>query len=101
MGPLSWFSGCPVYRLARPFWKACQIYWRLRGEFFFFNVTYVRLERRLQHQVLSVTDPRAISFILGEGTYYFPKPQGVRAWFKATLGEGILWVEGKCSTILW
>lgn len=47
------------------------------------------------HQVLSVTDPRAIGFILGEGTYCFPKPQGVRAWFKATLGEGILWVEGK------
>ncbi|KAF8973678.1 cytochrome P450 [Flammula alnicola] len=47
------------------------------------------------HQVLSVTDPRAISFILGDGAYHFPKPQGVRAWFKATLGEGILWVEGK------
>ncbi|KAF4623842.1 hypothetical protein D9613_002072 [Agrocybe pediades] len=47
------------------------------------------------HQVLSITDPRAISFILGEGAYEFPKPQGVRAWFKATLGEGILWVEGQ------
>ncbi|KAH9486647.1 Cytochrome P450 monooxygenase 169 [Psilocybe cubensis] len=47
------------------------------------------------HQVLSVTDMRAISFILGEAAYSFPKPQGVRAWFKATLGEGILWVEGK------
>lgn len=57
----------------------------------------MRLEHRLQHQVLSVTDPGAIGFILGEGTYYFPKPQGVRAWFKATLGEGILWVEGKHS----
>lgn len=60
----------------------------------------MRLQHRLQHQVLSVTDPRAIGFILGEGTYYFPKPQGVRAWFKATLGEGILWVEGKCSKFL-
>ncbi|KAF9458748.1 cytochrome P450 [Collybia nuda] len=47
------------------------------------------------HQVLSITDSRAISFILGEGIYSFPKPHGVRAWFKATLGEGILWVEGK------
>lgn len=56
----------------------------------------MHLEHCLQHQVLSVTDPRAIGFILGEGTYNFPKPQGVRAWFKATLGEGILWVEGKC-----
>ncbi|PPQ88095.1 hypothetical protein CVT25_014393 [Psilocybe cyanescens] len=49
----------------------------------------------LQHQVLSVADSRAIAFILGEGAYSFPKPQGVRAWFKATLGEGILWVEGR------
>ncbi|KAF9478020.1 cytochrome P450 [Pholiota conissans] len=47
------------------------------------------------HQVISITDPRAISFVLGDGAYSFPKPQGVRAWFKATLGEGILWVEGK------
>ncbi|KAK0233773.1 cytochrome P450 [Armillaria fumosa] len=47
------------------------------------------------HQVLSITDPRAISYILGEGIYSFPKPNGVREWFKATLGEGILWVEGK------
>ncbi|KAF8167803.1 cytochrome P450 [Crassisporium funariophilum] len=47
------------------------------------------------HQVLSITDPRAINYILGTGAYKFPKPRGVRAWFKATLGEGILWVEGK------
>lgn len=47
-----------------------------------------------QHPILSITDPRAISFILGEGAYNFPKPHGVRAWFKALLGEGILWVEG-------
>jgi hypothetical protein len=47
-----------------------------------------------QHPILSITDPRAISFILGEGAYNFPKPYGVRAWFKALLGEGILWVEG-------
>lgn len=48
----------------------------------------------LQHQMLSITDPRAIAYIVGEGTYMFPKPSGVRAWFKALLGEGILWVEG-------
>ncbi|KAF8807688.1 cytochrome P450 [Phlegmacium glaucopus] len=47
------------------------------------------------HQVLSITDPRAITYILGAGVYKFPKPHGVRAWFKATLGEGILWVEGQ------
>ncbi|CAK5279903.1 unnamed protein product [Mycena citricolor] len=40
------------------------------------------------HQILSITDRRAISFILGsEGTYKFPKPDGVRAWFLRTLGE--------------
>ncbi|THU91655.1 cytochrome P450 [Dendrothele bispora CBS 962.96] len=49
------------------------------------------------HQVLSITDPQAITFIVGEGTYNFPKPAGVREWFKATLGEGILWVEGKSA----
>jgi hypothetical protein len=48
-----------------------------------------------QHQILSITDPRAISFIISEKIYSFPKPYGVRAWFKALLGEGILWVEGK------
>ncbi|KAJ3910411.1 cytochrome P450 [Lentinula edodes] len=47
------------------------------------------------HQVLSITDPRAIKYILSEAIFEFPKPKGVRAWFKATLGEGILWVEGK------
>ncbi|KAJ7275499.1 cytochrome P450 [Mycena haematopus] len=48
------------------------------------------------HQILSITDERAIAFILGvEGIYKFPKPDGVRAWFQKTLGEGILWIEGK------
>ncbi|KAF9523587.1 cytochrome P450 [Crepidotus variabilis] len=47
------------------------------------------------HKILSITDRRAIAFILGEAAYSFPKPTGVRAWFKALLGEGILWVEGK------
>lgn len=48
-----------------------------------------------QHQILSITDPRAITFIISENIYSFPKPHGVRAWFKALLGEGILWVEGE------
>ncbi|KAJ6574663.1 cytochrome P450 [Mycena capillaripes] len=48
------------------------------------------------HQILSITDERAIAFIVGaEGIYKFPKPDGVRAWFQKTLGEGILWIEGK------
>ncbi|KAF8831836.1 hypothetical protein HHX47_DHR1000928 [Lentinula edodes] len=49
------------------------------------------------HQVLSITDPRAIKYILSEAIFEFPKPKGVRAWFKATLGEGILWVEAKLA----
>ncbi|RDB29638.1 hypothetical protein Hypma_015131 [Hypsizygus marmoreus] len=57
----------------------------------------VRFSGAFGHQVLSITDRRAISFIIGEGIYSFPKPNGVRAWFKATLGEGILWVEGKAA----
>ncbi|KAK7041953.1 hypothetical protein VNI00_008935 [Paramarasmius palmivorus] len=55
----------------------------------------VKFTGALGHQAISIIDPRAISFILGEGTYHFPKPHGVREWFKATLGQGILWVEGK------
>ncbi|KAJ7169429.1 cytochrome P450 [Mycena filopes] len=47
------------------------------------------------HQMLSITDERAVAFIVGEGIYRFPKPDGVRVWFHKTLGEGILWVEGK------
>ncbi|KAF8349818.1 cytochrome P450 [Amanita rubescens] len=57
----------------------------------------VKFSGALGHPILSITDPRAISFILGEGAYNFPKPYGVRAWFKALLGEGILWVEGKAA----
>ena len=35
----------------------------------------------------SITDPHAITqYILGTGSYKFPKPHGVHAWFKATLG---------------
>lgn len=48
---------------------------------------------------MSIIDHRAISFILGENAYLFPKAKGVRAWFKAMLGEGILWVEGKSLVI--
>ncbi|KAJ3575897.1 hypothetical protein NP233_g787 [Leucocoprinus birnbaumii] len=55
----------------------------------------VKFRGAFGHEVVSITDHRAISFILGEHTYQFPKAKGVRAWFKATLGEGILWVEGK------
>ncbi|KAE9409329.1 cytochrome P450 [Gymnopus androsaceus JB14] len=55
----------------------------------------LRFTSAFGHQVLSITDPKAIKYILGEAIFDFPKPKGVRAWFKATLGEGILWVEGK------
>lgn len=44
--------------------------------------------------MLSITDSRAINHIVGEGTYQFPKPVGVRTWFRLLLGKGILWVEG-------
>ncbi|KAF9454986.1 cytochrome P450 [Macrolepiota fuliginosa MF-IS2] len=55
----------------------------------------VKFRGAFGHQVVSLTDHTAISFILGENAYLFPKAKGVRAWFKAMLGEGILWVEGK------
>ncbi|KAG6857610.1 hypothetical protein H0H87_010178 [Tephrocybe sp. NHM501043] len=57
----------------------------------------VKFSGAFGHQVLSIADPRTISFIVGESIYAFPKPGGVRAWFRATLGEGILWVEGKAA----
>ncbi|KAJ7596761.1 cytochrome P450 [Mycena floridula] len=55
----------------------------------------VRFSGFMGRPTLSITDPRAIAYIVGEGIYSFPKPHGVRAWFKATLGEGLVWVEGK------
>ncbi|KAF8559291.1 cytochrome P450 [Imleria badia] len=55
----------------------------------------VRFSGACGHQILSITDPCAISYIVGEGTYQFPKPNGVRTWFRLLLGKGILWVEGK------
>ncbi|KAJ7456542.1 cytochrome P450 [Mycena latifolia] len=56
----------------------------------------VKFRGAFGHQVLSITDERAVGFIVGaEGIYKFPKPTGVREWFQRTLGEGILWVEGK------
>ncbi|KAH7883794.1 cytochrome P450 [Phlebopus sp. FC_14] len=68
---------------------ACYLEWHRRyGK-------VVKFSGAFGHQILSITDPRAINYILGEGTYQFPKPHGVRAWFRMLLGEGILWVEGK------
>ncbi|KAK7064620.1 cytochrome P450 [Favolaschia claudopus] len=56
----------------------------------------VKFRGAFGHQILSITDERAVAFILGsEGVYKFPKPDGVRAWFQRTVGEGILWIEGK------
>ncbi|KAJ7923037.1 cytochrome P450 [Mycena leptocephala] len=56
----------------------------------------VKFRGAFGHQILSITDERAVAFIVGaEGIYKFPKPDGVRAWFQKTLGEGILWIEGK------
>ncbi|KAJ7727649.1 hypothetical protein DFH07DRAFT_757638, partial [Mycena maculata] len=41
------------------------------------------------HQVLSITDKPAVTFIVGaEDIYRFPKPNGVRVWFEKTLGHG-------------
>ncbi|KAG9314552.1 cytochrome P450 [Chiua virens] len=54
----------------------------------------VRFSGAFGHPMLSITDPRAINYIVGEGTYRFPKPNGVRTWFRLLLGKGILWVEG-------
>ncbi|KAJ7703970.1 cytochrome P450 [Mycena rosella] len=33
------------------------------------------------------SDQRAVSFIVGEGIYKFPKPDGVREWFRRNLGK--------------
>ncbi|KAJ7225974.1 cytochrome P450 [Mycena pura] len=56
----------------------------------------VKFNGAFGRQILSITDERAVAFIVGtEGIYNFPKPDGVRMWFQKTLGEGILYVEGK------
>ncbi|KDQ20245.1 hypothetical protein BOTBODRAFT_170241 [Botryobasidium botryosum FD-172 SS1] len=58
----------------------------------------------LRSMMLTITDPRAVSYVLGaEHAYDYPKPKGARAWFKLLviksplykLGEGVLYAEGE------
>ncbi|TFK30718.1 cytochrome P450 [Coprinopsis marcescibilis] len=55
----------------------------------------VRFNGAMGHRVISITDPKAISYILVKNAYAFPKAKGVRAWFDATIGRGIIWAEGR------
>lgn len=45
--------------------------------------------------MLVISDYRAVTHILGEHVFDFPKPQGVREWFRLLVGEGLLVVEGE------
>jgi hypothetical protein len=45
--------------------------------------------------MLAISDRRAAKHILGDQVYDFPKPRGVREWFRLLVGEGLLVVEGK------
>lgn len=47
-----------------------------------------------QRNMLAISDHRAATYILGDHVYDFPKPQGVREWFRLLVGEGLLVVEG-------
>ena len=44
--------------------------------------------------MLAISDYRAATYILGEHVFDFPKPQGVREWFRLLVGEGLLVAEG-------
>ncbi|KIJ45086.1 hypothetical protein M422DRAFT_29936 [Sphaerobolus stellatus SS14] len=55
----------------------------------------IKIQGALGRNLLAVSDPRAAKFILEENVFDFPKPQGVREWFRLLVGEGLLFVEGK------
>nr|GAT43643.1 cytochrome P450 [Mycena chlorophos] len=57
----------------------------------------VKINGAFRHPILCITDSRAISYILSLHPYGFPKPHGVRVWFQKTIGEGILYTEGKAA----
>ena len=56
----------------------------------------------MQRTHLVISDLRAVKFILEEHVFDFPKPQGVREWFRLLVGEGLLVVEGAygCSALV-
>lgn len=56
----------------------------------------------MQRNHLAISDLRAVKFILEEHVFDFPKPQGVREWFRLLVGEGLLVVEGAygCSALV-
>ena len=45
--------------------------------------------------MLAISDYQAATHILGEHVFDFPKPRGVREWFRLLVGEGLLVVEGE------
>ncbi|KAF8525239.1 cytochrome P450 [Hysterangium stoloniferum] len=55
----------------------------------------VKFKGALGRNLLAISDPRAVKYILEEHVFDFPKPQGVREWFRLLVGDGILVVEGK------
>ncbi|KAF8588472.1 cytochrome P450 [Ramaria rubella] len=55
----------------------------------------VKIKGALGRDILAISDYRTATYILGEHVFDFPKPQGVREWFRLLVGEGLLVVEGK------
>ncbi|KAF8518583.1 cytochrome P450, partial [Gautieria morchelliformis] len=44
--------------------------------------------------VLFITDPKALQYVLNTASYRFPKPGDVRAAIQLSIGRGIVWAEG-------
>lgn len=55
----------------------------------------VKYKGALKKNILAITDRQTVKFILEEHVFDFPKPEGVREWFRSLVGEGILVVEDK------
>ncbi|KAF8517110.1 cytochrome P450 [Gautieria morchelliformis] len=45
-------------------------------------------------EVLFITDPKALQYVLNTAAYHFPKPPDIRAGIQLSVGRGIAWAEG-------
>ncbi|GJJ13959.1 hypothetical protein Clacol_008216 [Clathrus columnatus] len=57
----------------------------------------VKFKGALNRNILAISDRRAVKYILEEHVFDFPKPQGVREWFRSLVGDGVLVVEEKAA----
>ncbi|TFY82541.1 hypothetical protein EWM64_g1476 [Hericium alpestre] len=54
-----------------------------------------RIAGNLGEDVLMITDPKAIQYILHTSGYKYPKPEENRGFVRLIVGQGIIWAEGE------